>query len=124
MLNRKVVGQFDFLLFGGALLLSVLGLLAIYSATTQGAEGGLVQRQATWISLGILVCLAANAVRAQPSSCETAVNQTPTPCLSIAPCISEIIFGEGILFNGARVTYWFITEEAIVYVTDGLPEMR
>ncbi len=58
MLNRKTVSQFDFLLFVGAILLSILGLLAIYSATTQGAEAGLVQRQATFVCLGILVCLA------------------------------------------------------------------
>ncbi len=56
-----------------------------------------------------------------PSGAGGTSNVPPTPCLSVAPCISEIIYGDGIVFGGARVTYWFIAEEAIFYFTDGVP---
>ncbi len=59
MLNRRIISQFDYLLFGGALLLSVLSLLAISSATSHGGQAGLLERQATRIVLGILICLVA-----------------------------------------------------------------
>lgn len=53
-----------------------------------------------------------------PSDAGGTSNVPPTPCISLAPCVSEIVLGDGILFNGARVSYWFITNEAIVYFTE------
>jgi len=53
-----------------------------------------------------------------PEGSGGATDVPPTPCLSVAPCISQTIYGEGILFDGARVQYWFITNEAILYFTD------
>jgi hypothetical protein len=42
-------------------------------------------------------------------------NVPPTPCISVAPCISEIVYGAGVNFDDRRVEYWVIANEAIVY---------
>jgi hypothetical protein len=94
------------------------------------AYAGEVYDGRTWNTLGTTVwtarlpnCPNAGPVSVYnhgfPSDAGGTSNVPVTPCLSVAPCISEIIYGEGIVFNGRRVQYWFITEEAIFYFTEG-----
>ncbi len=58
MIGRRVLAQFDYPLFAGAVVLASIGLLGIYSATTHGADSGLFGRQIVWLVLGVAVCLA------------------------------------------------------------------
>ncbi len=58
MIGRRLFSQFDYPLFGGTLLMSLIGLLGIYSATTHGADDSLFFRQVIWLSLGVCACLA------------------------------------------------------------------
>jgi rod shape determining protein RodA len=62
MLNRSWFRQFDFLLFGGAVCLSLIGLVGIYSATIHGADSDLFTKQAIWICSGVLLCLLVIAI--------------------------------------------------------------
>jgi len=52
MLNRRLLTQFDYLLFGTALALSLLGVLGVYSA-----DPDLYLDQLVRVGLGIAVCL-------------------------------------------------------------------
>ena len=52
MLNRRLLTQFDYLLFGTALTLSLLGVLGVYSA-----DVNLYVDQLVRVALGLFVCL-------------------------------------------------------------------
>lgn len=62
MLHRSWLRQFDFSLLGGALVLSLIGLVGIYSATMQGADSSLYLKQAIWIVAGVVLCLVILAI--------------------------------------------------------------
>ncbi len=49
--------QFDLLLFGSALALSLIGLLAIKSVASYGANPMFFYKQALWLTLGAFICL-------------------------------------------------------------------
>lgn len=56
MFDRRIFSQFDYLLLGLAICLSLIGLVGIYSAgSTVGAT--VYMRQSLWIVLGTLACL-------------------------------------------------------------------
>lgn len=57
MISRRVVTQFDFFLFGAALVLALLGVLGVYSASIQGGPSQIFLRQLAWVGLGVLVCV-------------------------------------------------------------------
>ena len=56
MVSRRFFADFDFLLFGAALLLALVGILGIYSATTQGGPTHILTRHIAWVGLGVLAC--------------------------------------------------------------------
>ena len=62
MLHRAWFRQFDYLLFGGALCLSSVGLVGIYSATIHGADSALFVRQAVWIGAGVFLTFLVMAI--------------------------------------------------------------
>lgn len=57
MLSRRVLTEFDFVLFGASVMLALIGVLGIYSATIQGGVEHLFLRQLGWVGLGVVVCL-------------------------------------------------------------------
>eukprot|EP00121_Abeoforma_whisleri_P016977 Awhi_evm1s15561 len=48
-----------------------------------------------------------------PDGASGTSNIPPTPCLSVAPCISQNVYGEGIIFDGAHTKWWFMSAEAL-----------
>lgn len=57
MLNRNLLTQFDYMLFGACLCLALLGALGVYSADIQSGGGSYYVRQLIWVGLGVVVCL-------------------------------------------------------------------
>ncbi|MBI4445382.1 MAG: rod shape-determining protein RodA [Acidobacteria bacterium] len=57
MINRRIIGHFDFFLFGTAVVLALLGVLGIFSATIHGGPDNAFLRQIAWLGVGIATCL-------------------------------------------------------------------
>lgn len=56
MINRRLLSQFDYLLFGATVLLALIGIAGIYSAG--GTDGSSAySRQMIWVAVGIAVFL-------------------------------------------------------------------
>lgn len=53
---RRSLNDFDLYLMGAALLLALVGILGIYSATTQGRPTHIFLRHLAWIGIGLLAC--------------------------------------------------------------------
>lgn len=56
MLSRRVIREFDYFLFGAALLLAVMGLVAVFPNLSGSAPSSIFLRQLAWVGLGILIC--------------------------------------------------------------------
>ncbi|MBN1587804.1 MAG: FtsW/RodA/SpoVE family cell cycle protein, partial [Candidatus Omnitrophica bacterium] len=56
MASRSLIKQFDWVLFGAAMLLTVIGLSAVYSATLQ-IEMDHFQKQLIWTAVGLGIFL-------------------------------------------------------------------
>ncbi len=56
MISRRFLRELDYFILSGVLVLAMMGLFAIYSASDQGMGDGFFLRQLLWIGLGVGVC--------------------------------------------------------------------
>lgn len=56
MMNRRLFSGIDYPLLGGALLLALIGVAGIYSATLPLGSNAIFTRQLLWVGLGLLAC--------------------------------------------------------------------
>lgn len=56
MINWRSLGQIDFWLLLGAIVLAAMGLIGVYSAAGHGSSLDIFQRQLIWIGLGVVLC--------------------------------------------------------------------
>ncbi len=64
-IDRRLISHFDWTLFGAGVILSLLGILTIYSASysvSEGEAGGIAVRQFYWLILGLVALLFAMSV--------------------------------------------------------------
>jgi len=52
----RVLAKFDYLLFGAAMLLALLGVLGVYSASLHNPASDAFSRQLLWTGLGLAIC--------------------------------------------------------------------
>ncbi len=95
MFGKRVLTEFDYLLFSTSLMLALLGVLGIYSAATQGSSGIFV-RQLFWIVLGVGVCLVVASIDYH----FLADHALLFYCCSIALLVGILFFGTEI--NGSK----------------------
>jgi rod shape determining protein RodA len=55
---QRRMSRFDYQLFGSAMLLALLGVLGVYSASLQHSVSGAFTRQLIWTGLGLVACFA------------------------------------------------------------------
>ena len=89
---RRSLHDFDFYLFGAALMLALVGMLGIYNATTQGGPTQIFIRHLAWIGLGVLACILVASI-----DYHFLTNNAPF----LYAC--SILFLVGVLFFGTEV---------------------